>query len=273
MDGIRSSLGGCLLAGSRACEFCHGERCRRWSPGAAPVAGVRGSWPDWERKERGAGISLRVEARPRRLPGQSPNAGKRESCSPTLGFCVLGDASSPTFVGREPEKSCECPGRARLPARDEAAAASSHSSTRDSVALEFPHSRRPVWVGYVGEWVSVAIPHYCGPLWDCRRVLCPPHPPPESQSQEVIDCLWRLSVQGSAQKHVQRMPSESLGALPWERLRAVCVCLNAFLGLCQRKLRLRNPSVLLGAREWEPGDWRTQGTDRLGRRVAVQRVV
>lgn len=63
MDGIRSSLGGCLLAGCRACEFCHGESCRRWSPGAAPVAGVRGPWPDWERKEWGAGISLRAEAR------------------------------------------------------------------------------------------------------------------------------------------------------------------------------------------------------------------
>lgn len=90
MDGIRSSLGGCLLAGSQACEFCHGERCRRWSPGAGSRLGRRpgcgGPARGWERKELGAGISVGAEARPGQLPGHSPRAGKGGSCSLTLEF-------------------------------------------------------------------------------------------------------------------------------------------------------------------------------------------
>lgn len=77
--------------------------------------------------------------------------------------------------------------------------ASSPSSSRDSAALEFPHARRPAWVGYVGRWVSVATSHYSG---SSEESYAFPTSHLKVKSQEVIDCLWRRGAQGSSQKRV-----------------------------------------------------------------------
>lgn len=257
MDGIRSSLGGCLLAGNRACEFCHRERCRLWSPGAGTGRRQRPGCRDPGPARRGCPDLTPGRSTYWAIPGTKSKRWERGKLLPFAGILSLQwrfqlHLSRRGGGGEGIGGSCECSGRARLRVPEETAAARLPSCSRDSAALEFPHAGCLTWVGYVGG----------GSRHPTRlratRVLRLPHPPPESQSQEVIDCLWRLGVQGSEGKRVQRMLSETVW-VPSLGTSQSGLCLPDHWGLCQRKLWLPNPTMLQGARAWgQEGTWDRQ---------------
>lgn len=97
------------------------------SKGARVLAGL-------EKMDLGAAIIFRTQAQTEELRGQSPNLGKGETAS--LRWDSEPSVMLPASLCRPgPKRRCESPGRTRLRASDETAAARSPSSSRDSDSL------------------------------------------------------------------------------------------------------------------------------------------